>query len=206
MDAQQFDALTRSLCTWSTRRAFATGLIRGLLAALPFTLSGATVEAKKKKKSKKKKKRSNLCVPSCGHKICGDDGCGGSCGACAPSKVCAEGHCVCPAGTTECGGTCVNTAADPRNCGSCGKRCQIYANCVAGVCTCSLGTCAASHASCCASGQACFCLDLPAAFLNPTTCASTLSCPPERQCVGSVCKTCCPVGSTCDPVTHTCLQ
>ena len=53
------------------------------------------------------------CEPSCAGKACGDDGCGGSCGACGPSEACEAGACVCQAdcagkgcGPDGCGGTC----------------------------------------------------------------------------------------------------
>ena len=42
------------------------------------------------------------CVPKCGGKSCGDDGCGGSCGTCGPGKTCQSGQCAsagCPSGT-----------------------------------------------------------------------------------------------------------
>lgn len=35
------------------------------------------------------------CVPQCGGKACGDDGCGGQCGSCAAWQICASGQCVC---------------------------------------------------------------------------------------------------------------
>jgi hypothetical protein len=35
-----------------------------------------------------------LCVPACGSSICGDDGCGGSCGGCRPDAQCQGGACV----------------------------------------------------------------------------------------------------------------
>ena len=34
------------------------------------------------------------CAPACEGKDCGDDGCGGSCGACAEGEACEEGACV----------------------------------------------------------------------------------------------------------------
>ncbi len=34
------------------------------------------------------------CVPHCGDRNCGDDGCGGSCGSCSGSASCEGGHCV----------------------------------------------------------------------------------------------------------------
>ena len=41
------------------------------------------------------------CTPACEGIQCGDDGCGGSCGLCADSETCAEGHCV-PASCDAC--------------------------------------------------------------------------------------------------------
>lgn len=35
----------------------------------------------------------SACVPSCGGRACGDDGCGGSCGRCAGAASCVEGAC-----------------------------------------------------------------------------------------------------------------
>jgi len=53
------------------------------------------------------------CVPKCPHGVeCGPDGCGGSCGACAPDQVCADGACCTPScdgkacGNDGCGGSC----------------------------------------------------------------------------------------------------
>ncbi len=34
------------------------------------------------------------CVPDCDDHVCGDDGCGGSCGACDPGSTCTNGACV----------------------------------------------------------------------------------------------------------------
>ncbi|MEC9073032.1 MAG: hypothetical protein VX938_11650, partial [Myxococcota bacterium] len=35
-----------------------------------------------------------VCVPACDGKACGDDGCGGECGACGDGTVCLEGQCL----------------------------------------------------------------------------------------------------------------
>ncbi len=35
-----------------------------------------------------------ICTPSCTSKQCGDDGCGGTCGSCAPGQICQEGKCI----------------------------------------------------------------------------------------------------------------
>ncbi len=40
------------------------------------------------------------CVPNCLHRQCGDDGCGGSCGECAPGTGCSQGTCL---GGGDCG-------------------------------------------------------------------------------------------------------
>ncbi len=40
----------------------------------------------------------SCCVPQCGDKVCGDDGCGGECGTCDPSQWCVEGGCETLAG------------------------------------------------------------------------------------------------------------
>jgi hypothetical protein len=34
------------------------------------------------------------CVPQCGAAVCGDDGCGGTCGTCGADETCADGACV----------------------------------------------------------------------------------------------------------------
>ncbi len=36
------------------------------------------------------------CTPSCAGKVCGDDGCGGTCGPCKPGEVCGAGMCIPP--------------------------------------------------------------------------------------------------------------
>ncbi len=61
------------------------------------------------------------CQETCGQKVCGDDGCGGSCGSCASGKVCnSSGQCVescAPAcsgkdcGDDGCGGSCGSCAS-----------------------------------------------------------------------------------------------
>lgn len=45
------------------------------------------------------------CVPNCGGKECGADGCSGSCGTCPMGDMCVDGVCVPQAGLEECKGT-----------------------------------------------------------------------------------------------------
>jgi len=55
----------------------------------------------------------------------------------------------CPSGTTNCGGTCVNTSSDPANCGACGQVCaapNATATCVQG--TCNIGGCSPGFVDC----------------------------------------------------------
>lgn len=97
------------------------------------------------------------CTPACEGKECGDDDCGGSCGTCTGGKGCnASAQCVCPAGKTDCIGTCcedgeqchAKTGAccvvdcDGKQCGddgcgnSCGECQNSQAQCVGGACVC----------------------------------------------------------------------
>jgi hypothetical protein len=70
------------------------------------------------------------CTPACTGRQCGDDRCGGSCGACAAPKVCdASGQCVCvpncngkQCGDDGCGGSC-GACAEPADCTRSGQCC-----------------------------------------------------------------------------------
>ena len=236
MDAGRFETLLRSLAGSPSRRG-AVRLLAGLILGSPLALasSGADAHNKlkkckkledkgKRKKCVKKAKAHNAshttpasppCVSNCAGKVCGDDGCGGSCGvACAGGKSCQGGTCACLSGQTDCGGVCVTTSTDPRNCGACGKRCQLNATCNAGVCACVQSGCPVSVASCCplGAGMPCQCADQLGSdtFINGGTCAViSPACPADYQtCIGppGTCQACCPPGSTCDHSTGACLQ
>lgn len=45
---------------------------------------------------------SGVCTPACGNKVCGSDGCGGSCGNCQPGFYCTNGVCFPDAGGDSC--------------------------------------------------------------------------------------------------------
>jgi formylglycine-generating enzyme required for sulfatase activity len=52
---------------------------------------------------------SGCCLPDCGEKECGDNGCGGSCGDCGAKEQCGEaGYCQCM--FEQCGNTCCESA------------------------------------------------------------------------------------------------
>jgi hypothetical protein len=147
MDDFHFDALARSLVTAGSRRralggllAGALGLVRGLdvrEGAAHNALKRCKKidnKAKKQKCVKKAKKhnRTHLsCTPSCDGKSCGDNGCGGVCGACASTHTCDNGRCVC---TRSCAPA---NACGPDGCGdSCGT-CTGDRTCQSGQCTCT---------------------------------------------------------------------
>lgn len=134
------------------------------------------------------------CIPKCGGKECGLDGCGGTCGACAGDQVCVSQQCispVCPgySGTEPCCKT-----DDP--CGWGGDA----------VCDCG-GTCPWD------SGDCPNCVSICSfAECGPDGCgASCGTCSPEFECVGGECKPgpcpgyegndpCCKVDDPCNQI------
>ncbi len=76
------------------------------------------------------------CTPDCSGKRCGDDGCGGTCGACPTGETCVENACVAKnactpncegrvCGDNGCGGVCGYCGAGQQcNDGSCVADCQ----------------------------------------------------------------------------------
>lgn len=102
MDADRFDTMSRALANPSRRRALlGFGLAGGLGSLLERLDAGA------KRKKRKKKKNKKRCRATCAGKVCGPDGCGGSCGECEGDTVCQDGSCACPDGTEPCGGACL---------------------------------------------------------------------------------------------------
>lgn len=93
-----------------------------------------------------------VCTPSCGTSCGGTgDGCGGICPTvtCPASFTCSAGSCVCPAGTTNCGGVCVNTNTSDGNCGFCGNSCTFGVHCANAQCGVNGSGCGAGTVSCC---------------------------------------------------------
>lgn len=75
-----------------------------------------------------------VCVPTCGDRVCGDDGCGGSCGTCDKGTACdGDGQCV--EDSEICIPDCAGIQCGDDGCGgSCGS-CETGWNCDAGTCT-----------------------------------------------------------------------
>lgn len=64
----------------------------------------------------------DACQPDCANKICGDDGCGGSCGSCTGAQeMCAQGTCVCQ---PDCAGKDCGSDGCNGSCGSCNPTTQ----------------------------------------------------------------------------------
>jgi hypothetical protein len=164
MDGHTFDDLLRSLV--QSRRAFLAGTAAFAVGWLGVSDAAArnsrkTKKRKRRRKEEQKKKTTQqqtpeptpqptpVCTPSCGDRTCGDDGCGGSCGACGANQACQGGSCVCvpEAPAITCGGRCgtrTNTCGQAVACpcpsgqtclsnGSCATVCAANADC-AGAC------------------------------------------------------------------------
>ncbi|MGC4118188.1 MAG: lamin tail domain-containing protein [Myxococcales bacterium] len=115
-------------------------------------------------------KRPIVCTPNCGTNVCGDDGCGGSCGTCTGGQTCTSGQCACPGTEVLCNGTCVDTQTSTSDCGQCGIACGANQTCTVGSCACQ-GTLVMCNGTCfdtqtdssncgqcgnaCTSGQVC---------------------------------------------------
>ena len=134
-------------------------------------------------------------VPSCSGKICGDDGCGGSCGDCPAQHACVGGDCVCE---PDCTG---KICGDDGCGGSCGG-CPTQHACVGGACVCepdcngkicgddgcggSCGGCPAQHA--CVGGT-CICQpDCSGKSCGGDGCGGSCGgCPSQHVCSGGKC-------------------
>ncbi|MCO4762117.1 MAG: hypothetical protein KC502_11470 [Myxococcales bacterium] len=83
-----------------------------------------------------------ICKPNCTGKVCGDDGCGGSCGTCKDPKLpgCAAGVCV-----AKCTPDCAGKACGADGCGGTCGSCQSPLVCGNGTCVAEAGKSCASH-------------------------------------------------------------
>ena len=185
MDPVQFDAMSRSISATSPRRRVFAALAGGLLGVMLHAprSSGAREkrrQGKRRSKRKDRKKESGttnsplntdspltaLCAPSCAGRACGDDGCGGSCGACGINQICQGGICAC---TCPSGQRCLSN-------GSCAKTCAGTYQCPAPICGCFSNTERQAH---CASYTTCNDILVE--------CTGTATCPPGFQCVFTSC-------------------
>jgi hypothetical protein len=228
MDPRRFDALTRTIGLRRSRRA-ALAMLPALLGLGIATDATAAKCSKRKpcgpcrrcKKGRCRKARDGAacpggtcqtgrcvggCTPSCDRRVCGDDGCGGSCGSCEPGQTCQTGRCQVGPCTPSCAGRACGDDGCGGSCGSCpgGQSCQggrcVTADCPPGQRRCR-GQCLAVTICCddtdCAGDRTC----------QSGTCA----CPGDKPnlCSDQICRQCCgntdcnPFG---DPVVNTCIS
>lgn len=124
----------------------------------------------------------------CGHD-CRDFTLDPNCGACnvdcSGGKTCQNEACACPAGQTDCSGTCADLQTDEGHCGSCSIACSGGQTCVAGTCypSCSTNHDCGFHMLC--EGGGC-----------KGHCADNTGCGDDQLCVSSTCQTITAVGAT----------
>lgn len=187
MDARAFDRWTATVVRQQTRRGIVRIIASSfLLAGSGLSLGVDNTPAKRKRKKKRKPSppqspqpsQPSPCTPDCLGKVCGDDGCGVSCGGCGNCAQCQDGACVscsalgtsCQGGVcTPCGGTgeacCFGSVCDSglgctveQKCGQCGglgQLCCFDHSCQSGNCTDSLvcGECGGPFEECCWPGS-----------------------------------------------------
>ena len=106
---------------------------------------------------------------------------------------------LCPAGSVLCMGICTNPGTDPRNCGSCGNRCETGQTCAAGACRAGQPQpqplCPAGSVICMGT-----CTNLVADVRNCGSCGNR--CDTNQTCAAGACRsgqpqpqTMCPAGS-----------
>lgn len=129
------------------------------------------------------------CIPQCASKMCGPDGCGGSCGTCtdAESPHCDELTGKCGA---VCVPACVNKNCGPDGCGgacgSCGSdaTCQASGSCLPNSWTCKAASYAAKDPCDCECGAPDPDCDLP--FAATAGCAPFEGCDANGKCVSLI--------------------
>jgi hypothetical protein len=223
MDADRFDALSRSLMTAGTRRRALVAL-SGVLGLVLGMASPLGAPAKKRCPPCKKRK-----IGKCKKKLPDGTGCsggtclGGSCVAATGGNGCSDGHkpcgpaCIlagqcctstdCPTGTTCCNHLCTDTTTDPRHCGDCTTICSVGT-------TCACGRCCTARGDDCTLADQCCSTDVCSTGLPDTTCMACspkdvgcehTACCPSLFCVdlsarGQTCVACMPKGESCQSV------
>ncbi len=212
MEDIRFDHIAKVLGARPNRRLTLAALLGGALGLLGLAESEARKSGKCKPKCDECEKcKRGDCDRKDGKKRCEK----GKCKPKADGASCRGGRC--------CGGVCVNTGSDPRNCGSCGKRCALNEVCEGGTCVCPdpSGVCRTFRpgTTCCPRGDddatpgldpTCVCIfSDDSVFTDAANCNTGPSCPQgSTPCIGGpgTCRACCPPGSTCDTRTGACLQ
>jgi hypothetical protein len=119
---------------------------------------------------------------------------------CCAGAACRSGKCRCKTGLTACNDRCVDTNADPANCGGCGKSCGQGQGCADGTCNgCSDGQKACDGR--CIPANAC-CRDSDCAGGKRCQTNGTCACPNNMKDCNGTCRVCCgdrdcPTGQFC---------
>jgi hypothetical protein len=190
VEQQRFDVMTRSLTRVPSRRDVLRGLTGGLgLGALWLPGTAAAKKKRKKKHKKTTQQPTTNCTPNCLDRTCGNDGCGGSCGACGSNDICRGGTCCAPESpATTCAGRCgtwTNNCGQPVVCPTCpgGQQCLSNGSCAM---VCGPGIPCPSYCTGCSvptSEGETHCVAGNSPNTCPTqVCSSTADCPAGKQC------------------------
>jgi hypothetical protein len=110
VDARRFDTVAKAFASGTSRRQVLQG-VRGAVAAVV----GATLGLGVTEVARSKKRRAKVTAQR--------------------GKPAGRGRCTSP--MIRCGGTCVDTQTNPKNCGACGKDCGAGMFCQGGTCVCT---------------------------------------------------------------------
>lgn len=209
MDDSAFDRLVRSWSCHTPRRLF----LASAVATVVTVSAGDHASVKRKKrKCRKSQKRCGkaclpisqcctsddctagfactngtcACVPQCTGRVCGPNGCGGSCGTCSGAADCESvtGQCV------TCTPQCAGKTCGPDGCGGTCGSCE-NGTCASGQCVCqfdepcSLGQCCPNEQAC-QDGACAACPATPDACAVEIVCGRTTAVNPLCYCVTSV--------------------
>ena len=105
---------------------------------------------------------------------------------------------ACATGTTNCGGLCVDTLTDLRNCGSCGNACAAGQSCIAGACI-TATICTTPMQMCGTS-----CVNTQTDGANCGRCGN--ACPGGQACRDSMCVCACGTGLSCCGTSTACFN
>ncbi len=147
-----------------------------------------------------------VCQPDCEGRVCGPDGCGGSCGECDEAEVCLEetGLCCAPdcadrtCGDDGCGGSC-GVCADDETCIDWGDATSCQVECDPQDVFC------ADNSLCIEAPGTGVCV--PGAESNPETCSNHFECERGFACIEETCRPACDPSSPTPvcPSQHRCV-